>query len=352
MGSTKEAEGLGKPLPALPGQSSSMLDVGESSRDAPSEPPQYEEVNTSASRASAAAEAEFASQESLPPPSAPPTTNPSSLLDPPPYAEDAALVQDILIPAGTLRLADRSIFAAEAGPDAAPLYELDQTIGYSRTAFGTITLSRLEHRIKRGSEVATRVRAISELVQTPPVTGPTFPFHARATIAKAHTLGSLGLVSYVGGYHVHRAEGKGMVQGEQLFRATRPHKKHGELTDSNDWFAVGGMAGTVVVAADNGGGGGGGGGQGSSNSRSGRGRSLSRSFDGGGGVLIARENTEREGMHTLEILVSLDQRTRDALVASWCLRLWEDIAARNKPLYDAKSKTTSTLKILARNFHF
>ncbi|TLD33880.1 hypothetical protein PspLS_00772 [Pyricularia sp. CBS 133598] len=349
MGSAKEAEALGKPLPALPRQSSSMLDVGESSRHAPSQPPQYEEVSSPPSRAAAAAAgaAPFASQESLPPPPPPPATNASSLLDPPPYAEDAELVRDILIPAGTLRLADRSITAAEAAADAAPLYQLDQTIGYSRTASGTINLSRLEHRVKRGSEVVTRVRGISELVQTPPVTGPTFPFHARATIAKAHTLGSLGLASCVGGYRVHRAEGKGMAQREQLFRATRPTKKHGETIDSYDWFAVGGMAGTIVVPDD------GGPGPSSSSSRSGHRRSFSRSFDGGGGVLIAKEKTEHTtGMHTLEILVSLDQRTRDALVASWCLRLWEDIAARTKPSYDAKSKTTSTLKILARNFHF
>ncbi|ELQ41645.1 hypothetical protein M0657_006164 [Pyricularia oryzae] len=339
MGSANEADALGKPLPPLPGQSS-MLDVGESSRDAPSQPPQYEEVSSPASRAAAAA---FTSQEPLPPALPPPATNVSSMMDPPPYAEDAELVQDILIPAGTLRLADRSIFAAEAAPDAAPLYELDQTIGYSRTAFGTITLSRLEHRIKRGSEVATRVRGISELVQTPPVTGPTFPFHARATIAKAHTLGSLGLVPCVGGYRVHRAEGKSMAQREQLFRATRATKKHGETIGSYDWFAVGDMAGTIVVPAD--------GGQGPSSSRPGHRRSFSKSFDGG--MLIAKENTEHAaGTHTLEVIVSLDQRTRDALVASWCLRLWEDIAARNKPYYDAKSKTTSTLKTLARNFHF
>ncbi|TLS23712.1 uncharacterized protein PpBr36_06249 [Pyricularia pennisetigena] len=326
MGSAKEAEALNKPLPPLPGQSSSMLDVGESSRDVPSEPPQYEEVTSPASRAAAAVA--FASQECLPPPPPAPATDDPSALDPPPYAEDAGLVQDILIPPGTLRLADKSIFAAEAAPDAAPLYELDQAIGFQRTAaLATNNLSRLEHRIKRGSEVATRVRAISELVQTPPMLGPTFPFHARATIAKAHTLGSLGLVAGlagVGGFRVHRAEGKDMVQREQLFRAARSNRKRGDLIDSYDWFAVGGLAHTIIVPED----GGDGGGVGSSNNnRSHHRPSLSKSSDG---VLIARENTEPTGMHTLEILVSLDQRTRDALVTAWCLRLWKDIAARNK----------------------
>ncbi|KAK1469859.1 hypothetical protein CMEL01_01626 [Colletotrichum melonis] len=206
---------------------------------------------------------------------------------PPSYSEGVPTSSDGLIPAGTLLLAGTTIFNT-ASASSPPLYELTYPIGHLRESNTSVSFYRYENSVRdssgvSGPQVASRKKHIFDLKRDPTVTEPPFPYHLNSV--------SRGNVGHVG-IKTHRRLGG---SGYRAWRATRA-REGADLEAKEMLFNI---------------------------KTRGSGRQEWR--DGSDKTVLAHETSE-EGIHKLQIVVPLTQDIRDGLVATWCLRLWWEIA--------------------------
>jgi hypothetical protein len=216
---------------------------------------------------------------------------------PPEYSQaDPASVpapDDICQPL-TLRLADRFIHTAESH-DSPALYELSLGVDTLREHHREVTIERLEYRVRGASagepQLASRKRLIFTLTRPAEITAPAFPYYLESE--SRQSIGNLGLKNLKPGLMrkkkieiwkivKDRTSQFDFVRREKLFDV----KQSKERMDY-EW--------TLSVS----------------------------------GVIIANESDE-DGLHRLQIVMTTDRMTVDALIASWCLRLWQDLADQNR----------------------
>lgn len=226
---------------------------------------------------------------------------------PPEYSSSgpaSMLTPDDIFQPATFRLAERFIHTADSSNSPA-LYEISVGIDGLRETHQRVMLERLDYKVREDvagePNITSRKKLIFTLSRPPDVTAPTFPYYLRSE--SRQTIGNLGIKkptsTLTGKKHFgvwNIAPGptpqSDFVQREQLFDV-KQGKRKGTLYE---W--------TLVSS----------------------------------GQLIATDS-EKDGLHCLELVVAADRVTVDALVASWCLHLWQDIAQQHH-----KSKTFEDCK--------
>ncbi|KAL2201955.1 hypothetical protein CC79DRAFT_1338058 [Sarocladium strictum] len=203
--------------------------------------------------------------------------------EPPSYNDEE--IPDIVQPA-TLYAAERFIHSSD--PNAPPLYELSHSVGFLSDSDRTVRFERLEHTIKTRAGVpqaTTKNRHIYDLRH--PTTGEMMKFEYQSESVSRHSLGSFGIIEFrkhvfgSKGFRVHRAVRNSENQLESrsvLFTAT-PSKARNvgfEWTDEN-------------------------------------------------GQMVAREIIEDDLMR-LVVGMEMGVKVRDALVAAWILRIWNELS--------------------------
>ncbi|KAI1490478.1 hypothetical protein F5X96DRAFT_636098 [Biscogniauxia mediterranea] len=212
---------------------------------------------------------------------------------PPPYhnADARGDPDDELLRPVILVLAANLVYAqASGGP---PLFELSRGVAESPDSGSPISLKRLTHSVRttaRGlPRAAQRSRVLFELKHLGPVLSKGFPYCLDA--ASRAAIGNLALkaVSFPRrGFKVvrtepvtdddglpkgYKARRRSLKEAEVIFEVS-PKERHYEWIDAD-------------------------------------------------GKRIAAED-ETDGQHRLIVTASLTRKTMDALVASWCLRIWHD----------------------------
>ncbi|KAK2059666.1 hypothetical protein LY76DRAFT_511661 [Colletotrichum caudatum] len=211
---------------------------------------------------------------------------------PPEYAADGAAVRERL-PPDTLRLAGRSVHsAASRSVDAPGRYELNHQMDFLRETDRLVEFSRVDYAIRRQAaagggpavpEITSQPRHAFNLERPPAILQEAFPYYAKPVSRSG--LGSIGLRFTKIGKSVCKAWRVGRRR-----RAASAYEARGLLFDVRrnndvlDWFD-------------------------------------------GAGARVAVEYA-RDGIYSLDVLVAMDQAMRDALVASWCVKLWNDLAVK------------------------
>ncbi|KAF6842759.1 hypothetical protein CMUS01_02752 [Colletotrichum musicola] len=218
-------------------------------------------------------------------------SQPTSATLPPEYAADAGAVVEAL-PPDTLRLAGRFIHSASStGANSAGLYEINHQIDFLRETDRKVEFSRIDYVLKRqapgsaaaaaGSapQIVSRAKRVFDLERPPAVVQEPFAYYLRP--ASQSALGTVGVkFAKIGGSACKAWRVRRKVDGT--------HEPRGVLFDvrpNND----------VLDWLD------------------------------GDGTRLAVEET-RDDMHSLTVLVPLERARRDALVAVWCVRRWEEKA--------------------------
>lgn len=221
---------------------------------------------------------------------------------PPAYTQDTQPVDqhDLLAPV-TLLLAGTTIHST-ASASSPPLYQLSKPIGHLRVSNTTVEFNRLDYRVKNDQTTTSRQKHVFNLVEPPYLTDPTFTFHAESF--SRTNVGHIGL-------KMHRPKSRrfgflssssnsSSVPGWRAIRATKP--REGANLEAKE---------TIFVIHDRE-----------------RGRHEWRDGEEGDGKVLAYETAE-DGIFRLQIVETMERKWRDALVATWCLRLWWEIAASN-----------------------
>lgn len=209
---------------------------------------------------------------------------------PPDYAENPTIIQGSL-PPDTLRLAGRSIHSATfRDADAPGLYELNHQIDFLRETDRLVQFTRIDYSVKNRSrdaasvpEIVPHPRHIFDLERPQAIMQEAFPYYIKSVSRSG--LGSIGLkFSKIGksvckAWRVGRkASDKSVFEARELLFDVRPNN------DVLDWID-------------------------------------------GQEVRIAVEYSQ-DNMYSLNILAPMDRAMRDALVAAWCVRLWNSLAVR------------------------
>ncbi|KAK0385680.1 hypothetical protein NLU13_6857 [Sarocladium strictum] len=206
--------------------------------------------------------------------------------EPPSYSNDEP-IPEIVQPA-TLYAAERFIYSSD--PNAPPLYELSHSVGFLSDSDRTVRFERLEHTIKSRAgapQVTTRNRHLYDLRH--PTTGEMMNFEYQGESLSRQSLGSFVIVPFrkhvfgPKGFNVHRAARGSDDRLEAravLFTATASKAKNVgfEWTDEN-------------------------------------------------GQMLAREIIEDDLMKFV-VGAELGVKLRDALVAAWILRIWNEMSKR------------------------
>ncbi|GBF61436.1 hypothetical protein TMEN_3925 [Trichophyton mentagrophytes] len=201
--------------------------------------------------------------------------------------------KDDQLPPETLLLAGNAIHGTSRPASCStPLYKLSLDISFLRKNNTKVELSRFDNRIHNcntmGSpKVSARERHIFNLTRPPTVTTPPFEYHLEP--ASHGSLGHIGLKRY---HHI-------LSSGYQAWKATvaRP---------GADLEAK-----AIVFTAK----------------AQGKGRLEWR--EAGDGAHLLAYDTIDDGIFRLDIIKSMPQNQRDALVGVWCLRIWREIANSN-----------------------
>lgn len=203
--------------------------------------------------------------------------------EPPLYNDDE--ISTVVQPT-TLYAAERFIFSSD--PNAPPLYELSHSVGFLSDSDRTVRFERLEHAVttRAGApRVTSKNRHIYDLKH--PTPGELMKFEYQCESVSRESLGSFGIVPFrrhvfgTKGFRVHRAvrgpDGR-LESRSVLFTATASRDKNVgfEWTDENE-------------------------------------------------EMMAREIIENDLMR-LVVGTEMSVGLRDALVAAWILRLWNELA--------------------------
>ncbi|KAK2017046.1 hypothetical protein LZ32DRAFT_577655 [Colletotrichum eremochloae] len=225
-------------------------------------------------------------------------TRPAANADlPPAYVADGAAVRE-RIPPDTLRLAGRSIHSATSrNIDAPGRYELNHQMDFLRETDRLVEFSRIDYAIRRQAggnapasvpEITSQPRHAFNLERPPAILGEAFPYYIKPVSRSG--LGTIGLKFARIGKSVCKAWRVGRKAASGKEYETPEYEARGLLFDVRrnndvlDWFD-------------------------------------------GEKTRVAVEYS-RDDIYSLNILVPLDQAMRDALVASWCVKLWNDLAVR------------------------
>ncbi|OHW90988.1 hypothetical protein CSPAE12_10423 [Colletotrichum incanum] len=218
-------------------------------------------------------------------------TQPTANADlPPEYVEDVADVHESL-PPDTLRLAGRFVHSATSrDADAPGLYEINHQIDFLRETDKLVEFSRIDYSVRRGNanaasppEVTSHPRHVFNLERPPAIVQEAFLYYIKPVSRSG--LGSMGL--------------KFSKIGKSVCKAWRVGRKANSRTDFEARELL------FDVRPNN---------------------NVLDWLDGQK-TRIAVEYS-RDNMYSLNILVSMDQAMRDALVAAWCVRLWNGLAVQ------------------------
>ncbi|KAG7135956.1 hypothetical protein HYQ45_006412 [Verticillium longisporum] len=189
----------------------------------------------------------------------------------PPYADAASTVQDGMIPPETLLLAGTTIHST-ASITSPPLYELSLALGHLTPSHQKVELSRLDYHVRRAAAAADRgpeVAARKKHMYN--LSRPTAVMQSNFPFyLESVRRSNLG---HVGFKKRHKMAGSTEYRA---LRVTRPSGVAGELK--------------------------------------------------GGDVLFS------DGIVRLQMVEPMAQSRRDALVGTWCLRVWWEIVASKEPL--------------------
>jgi hypothetical protein len=204
--------------------------------------------------------------------------------EPPSYNNDEPIPE--LVQPATLYAAERFIYSSD--PNAPPLYELSHSVGFLSDSDRTVRFERLEHtiNIRAGApQVTKKNRHLYDLRH--PTPGEIMNFDYQGESVSRQSLGSFGIIPFrkhvfgSKGFKVHRAargsDGRLEARAE-LFTATASKAKNVgfEWTDEN-------------------------------------------------GQMLAREVIEDDLMR-LVVGTEMSVKMRDALVAAWILRIWNELS--------------------------
>lgn len=195
----------------------------------------------------------------------------------------------------TVYVAGRFIHPSD--PQAPPLYELSHSVGFLRDTDRKVVLSRLDYSLRgtaaRTPQVVTRPRTLFDLTHRTPAELPTYPFQAEAKSRSA--IGHLGIESF-------RPRRFSLGSRRKAFRVVRARM-------GTDRRLVAGAALYTAVTP------------------SGSDGDVAWEWVDDREALVARE-VVKEGMMSLVVTAEMAQPLRDALMASWMLRLWWELAER------------------------
>ncbi|KAK1981122.1 hypothetical protein LZ30DRAFT_593363 [Colletotrichum cereale] len=227
-------------------------------------------------------------------------THPAANADlPPEYVADGAAVRESL-PPDTLRLAGREIHSATSRDvDAPGRYELNHQMDFLRETDRLVEFSRVHYAIRRHGggnaaagasvlEVTSQPRHAFNLERPPAILQEAFPYYIKPVSRSG--LGNIGLRFTKIGKSVCKAWRVGRKAASGTEYEAPEYEARGLLFDVRrnndvlDWFD--GEKTRVAVE-------------------------------------YARDN-----MYSLNVLVPMDQAMRDALVAAWCVKLWNDLAVK------------------------
>ena len=216
---------------------------------------------------------------------------------------------DISVAPDTFYAAERFIYDSQ--PTGLPVYELSHSLGFLNDYDRTVRFQRLDRQVKHSAgsapQVTTRQRCLYELKHPAPGTFPTVPFHAEPGSRQA--LCKFGLETC-------RAKGRLFTKGFRICRATRPGKSVDDEKSSRSLLtrrdgrgvtnalALGDELFTAVPTKD---------------------KSGYEWFDANGS-LVAREGRKDQQLLCLSVVIEMSILNRDALMASWILRVWYDLA--------------------------
>ncbi|WYZ36975.1 hypothetical protein EsH8_II_000481 [Colletotrichum jinshuiense] len=207
---------------------------------------------------------------------------------PPEYAPSVSNVQEDL-PPDTLRLASRFIHSANSpNVDAPGLYEINHQIDFLRETDTLVEFSRIDYSVRNRNqnstqppEIHSHPRHVFNLERPPAIVQESFPYYIRPVSRSG--LGCIGL--------------KFSKNGRSVCKAWRVGRKANSRTEDE--------ARELLFEV----------------------RTNNHVFDwlDGKQTRIAVEES-KDNMYNLTILVALDRAMRDALVATWCVRLWNSRA--------------------------
>ncbi|KAK2028235.1 hypothetical protein LX32DRAFT_640144 [Colletotrichum zoysiae] len=247
---------------------------------------------------------------------------------PPEYAADGAAVRERL-PPDTLRLAGRSIHsAASRSVDAPGRYELNHQMDFLRETDRLVEFSRIDYAVRRQAaaaagpggpavpEITSQPRHAFNLERPPAILQEAFPYYVKAVSRSG--LGNIGLRFAKIGKSVCKAWRVGRRRSSSSRAASSAAAGAGKEYEALEYEARGLL---FDVRRNN---------------------DVLDWLDGAG-ARVAVEYA-RDDMYSLNVLVPMDQAMRDALVASWCVKLWNDLAVRfhrrrtwkDGEFYDAK----------------
>jgi hypothetical protein len=218
-------------------------------------------------------------------------------MDAPPTYDDArgsssnnsSTVADI-VPPSTIHVAGRFIHSSD--PQAPALYEFSHSIGFLKDADRKVTMRRMEYSVRQKAggapTIATRERNLFNLMHRTLGETPTFAFQAEAQ-GRSASLGSLGM-------ELVRSRSSRLSLPSVGYRVLR-------TTMGANHRLVGKQMLFQAVKA------------------SGSSTEVRWEWSDDHGTLVARE-LERDGLFSLVVSQEMSVAMRDALTASWIMRLW------------------------------
>lgn len=222
--------------------------------------------------------------------------------NPPAYDRLETEDTDALVQPVILVIEGRFIYAESA--QSTPLFEVAQDIAKLSHAYSTHAFSRLDHVVKdrpgQSPRVYQRTRHIYDLKHVSPAISPNYLFQIEPTSRKS--AGHLGLrkshIPWQGSRIVltqENPQASGLPKGFQAARNTQNELGHlFEIRRRNRKYEW-------ATAADS--------------------------------RRVAVEEDEADGQHKLIVMAPLTRQIMDALVVSWCLRLWQaNCEATPKPV--------------------
>jgi hypothetical protein len=197
----------------------------------------------------------------------------------------ASDIPQVIQPA-TLYAAERFIHSSD--PQAPPLYELSHSVGFLNDSDRTVRFERLDHAIRTRAGapvVSTKNRHIYDLRH--PTAAELMHFVYQCESVSRHTIGSFGLAPF-----------RRHVFGSKGFRVLRAVRGTDQRLEARELL----FTATASKSAN-----------------------VEFEWTDATGQMLAREIVENDLMR-LVIGMEMSMELRDALVAAWILRIWNELA--------------------------
>lgn len=223
-----------------------------------------------------------------------------ALADQPPSYQESAESEAVISATNTLqpavlRLAERFVYSSESSTSP-PLYELSHSIDYLRETHHAVTFERLDHSIKGKTTTTPQVTARKKLIYTlrhpPEITFPEFPYYAEASSRQAF-----------GNLAIKKVRSLGRKKTLIVSRIKPSSKKDVDFEEAEKLFELRQLERKSTV--------------------------YEWAWASSPQLQVLAVEDDEDGLYRLTIKVLADRMTIDALVAAWCLRLWQDVAVHN-----------------------